>query len=108
VKIAPIQKGITNLYKLTSESAQEIKNLILFNSNEIKKVTATQLLKITKKMTNKEVIKALGNSKDIGSGLYIFRYEYENGKFLDLSFGHYDEIISEQSFLAIQNLLNGN
>ena len=31
VKIAPIQKGITNLYKLTSESAQEIKMLILFN-----------------------------------------------------------------------------
>lgn len=31
VKIAPIQKGTTNLYKLTLESAQEIKKLILFN-----------------------------------------------------------------------------
>ncbi|MDQ0913847.1 hypothetical protein [Paenibacillus sp. V4I5] len=28
VKIAPIQKGTTNIYKLTSESAQEIKKLI--------------------------------------------------------------------------------
>ncbi|WP_436235261.1 hypothetical protein [Paenibacillus sp. LjRoot153] len=90
----------------TVGNENNIEKLVL--SNEIKKVTATQLRKITKKMTNKEVVKALGNSKDIGSGLYILRYEYENGKFLDFRFGHYDEIISEQSYLDIQNMLNGN
>lgn len=82
--------------------------VILGLSKEIKKVTATQLRQITKNMTNKEVVNALGNSTDIGSGRYIFRYEYENGEFIDINFGHYDEIISEHSYLAIQNMLYGN
>lgn len=81
---------------------------ILGLTNEIRKVTSSQLSQITKDMTYKEIINALGNTKDIGSGRYIFRYEYENGEFLDFNFGGYDGIISEQSYLAIQNMLNGN
>ncbi|QYR23566.1 hypothetical protein KZ483_12085 [Paenibacillus sp. sptzw28] len=80
---------------------------ILGLTNEIRKVTATQLRQITKNMTYQEVIKELGNSKDIGSGRYIFRYEYENGKFFDLNFGGYDGKISEHSYEEIQNILNG-
>jgi hypothetical protein len=80
---------------------------ILGLTNEIRKVTETQLRQITKNMTYKEIVNTLGNSKDIGSGRYIFRYEYENGKFFDLNFGSYDQIINEQSYEEIQNFLNG-
>jgi hypothetical protein len=58
-------------------------------------------------MTYNEIVITLGNSKDLGSGRYIFRYEYENGKFFDLNFASLDQIITEQSYKEIQNFLNG-
>ncbi|RAP75110.1 hypothetical protein [Paenibacillus montanisoli] len=76
-------------------------------TNEIRKVTSSQLSQITKDMTYKEVIDEWGNSKDIGSGRYIFRYEIENGEYLELNFGHFDEVLSDESYQSIQNLLNG-
>jgi signal peptidase I len=76
--------------------------------NEIRKVTAKQLRQITKDMTYQEVVNLLGNTKDIGSGRYIISYEYENGKRFNFNFGGYNEIINDQSYLTIQNLLSGN
>jgi signal peptidase I len=76
--------------------------------NEIRKVTTKQLRQITKDMTYQEVVNLLGNTKDIGSGRYIISYEYENGKRFNFNFGGYNEIINDQSYLTIQNLLSGN
>ncbi|MDQ0062714.1 hypothetical protein [Paenibacillus harenae] len=78
---------------------------ILGLTNGNRKVTSSQLSQITKDMTYKEIIYALGDTKDIGSGLYIFRYEYENGEYLDFNFGGYG-IISEEDYQDIQNMLN--
>ncbi|CAM3384024.1 hypothetical protein PALU110988_19755 [Paenibacillus lupini] len=75
-------------------------------SHEFRKVTAAQLGQITKDMTYKEVINTLGQSKDIGSGRYIIKYELENGDFLDFNFGSYEEVLNDQSYAAIQKLLN--
>jgi signal peptidase I len=75
--------------------------------NEIKKVTAKQLRQIAKDMTYQEVANLLGNTKDIGSGRYILSYEYENGKLFNFNFGGYNEIIKDQDYLTIQNLLSG-
>jgi hypothetical protein len=74
-------------------------------SEDIKKVTATQLSQISEDMTYKEVVNTLGNTKDIGSGLYIFRYEYENGQFLDITFGNYNETIRKENYIAIQKII---
>ncbi|SEM50916.1 hypothetical protein [Paenibacillus sp. OV219] len=75
-------------------------------SEDIKKLTITQLSQISEDMTYKEVVSTLGNTKDIGSGLYIFRYEYEDGQFLDITFGNYDETIRKENYIAIQKMIS--
>lgn len=86
---------------------KENKIEIIGLANEIKKVNSSQLNQITKNMTYEEVIDTLGNTKDIGSGIWIFRYEFENGKFLDLNTEHGLEVkISEEDYQDIQNMLS--
>ena len=77
-------------------------------TNEIRTITSSQLRLLSKEMTYEEVIRTLGNTADIGSGIYIFRYAYENGDFLDVNVidHHMDARISEEFYQRIQNLLN--
>ncbi|WP_307201057.1 hypothetical protein [Paenibacillus harenae] len=87
---------------------KESKIEILGLTNEIRKVTSSQLQQITKNMTYIEVVELLGNTKDIASGIIIFRYQFENGEFLDLNAEHgsADAKISEEDYQEIQNLLS--
>ncbi|MBP1996057.1 hypothetical protein [Paenibacillus eucommiae] len=90
-----------------SNDAKKHNTEILGITNEIRKITSFQLTQITKDMTYKEIINALGNTKDIGSGISIFRYEYENGEFLDIKIIEHDldAKISEEVYQYIQNVL---
>ncbi|MDR6553162.1 hypothetical protein J2736_004369 [Paenibacillus qinlingensis] len=76
-------------------------------TTEIRKITLSQLKQITKDMSYKELIHKLGNTKDIGSGISIFRYKFANGKFLDINmFEHdLDAMINEDVYQHIQNVL---
>lgn len=86
---------------------KENNNEILGKTNEIRKITSSQLTQITKDMTYKEIINTLGNTKDIGSGISIFRYQYENGEFLDINIYEHDLDlkIREEVYQHIQNML---
>ncbi|GMK40418.1 hypothetical protein PCCS19_34740 [Paenibacillus sp. CCS19] len=86
---------------------KENKIEILGLTNGIRKVNSSQLNQITKNMTYEEVMDTLGNTKDIGSGIWIFRYEFENGKFFDLNTEHGPKVqISEEDYQDIQNMLS--
>ncbi|NEW04888.1 hypothetical protein GK047_02495 [Paenibacillus sp. SYP-B3998] len=87
-----------------SNDTIENNNEILGVTNEIRKITSSQLTHIKRDMTYKEIIKALGNTRDIGSGISIFRYEYENGEFLDIKVIDHDldAKISEEVYQYIQ------
>ncbi len=91
-----------------TQSHETNNNEILGLTNEIKKITSSQLAKITKDMTYKELINTLGNTKDIGSGIKIFRYEYENGQFLDINIYEHnlDVKIREDVYKHIQYFLH--
>ncbi|MCG7409409.1 hypothetical protein MH117_18530 [Paenibacillus sp. ACRRX] len=91
-----------------AQSRDENNNEILGLTNEIRKITSSHLAKITKDMTYREMINTLGNTKDIGSGIKIFRYEYENGQFLDINiFEHnHDVKIREDVYKHIQYFLH--
>ncbi|GAB6988070.1 hypothetical protein [Paenibacillus pini] len=91
-----------------SNAGKENNNKILGITNEIRKITSSQLTQLTKDMTYRKVINTLGNTKDIGSGISIFRYEYENGEFLDIKMfeQHLDARISEEVYQYIQTELN--
>lgn len=90
-----------------SNSAKENSNEISGLTNEIRNITSSQLTQITKDMTYKEIINTLGNTKDIGSGIYIFRYKYENGEFLDIKMIEHnlDARINEELYQYIQTVL---
>lgn len=90
-----------------SNSAKENSNEISGLTNEIRNITSSQLTQITKDMTYKEIINILGNTKDIGSGIYIFRYKYENGEFLDIKMIEHnlDARINEELYQYIQTVL---
>ncbi|MBD3919215.1 hypothetical protein H8B09_10665 [Paenibacillus sp. PR3] len=80
---------------------------ILGLTSEITQVTSSQLKQITNKMTYNDVINVLGNTKDIGSGIWILQYEYESGDSLQLNIiDGPDSIISEGDYQEIQDLLS--
>lgn len=80
---------------------------ILGLTNEITRVTSSQLRQITSKMTYNDVINVLGNTKDIGSGIWILQYEYETGDMLQLNIINGPEsIIDEGDYQEIQDMLS--
>lgn len=50
------------------------------------KVTSEQIRELTPYMTYNDVINALGETQDIGSGLYILVYEVDNKYFINIPF----------------------
>jgi len=49
------------------------------------KVTSEQIQKLTPEMTYKDIILRLGETKDIGSGIYILVYEVDENYLLKIS-----------------------
>lgn len=106
----PLMTTLLGCSNNSSQSNDANNNEILGLTNEIRKITSSQLTQITKDMTYREMINTLGNTKDIGSGINIFRYEYENGQFLDINIYEHnlDVRIREEVYKHIQNMLNNN
>jgi hypothetical protein len=106
----PLMSTLLGCSNNSSQSNDANNNEILGLTNEIRKITSSQLVQITKDMTYREMINTLGNTKDIGSGINIFRYEYENGQFLDINIYEHnlDVRIREEVYKHIQNMLNNN
>lgn len=92
----------------TSEDPKQLnlsETQILNAQTEITTVTKEQLKRITPKMTYEEVIKILGG-KDIGSGLYVFQYEYTDGQQFALNFGGSNGIINEEHYNKIRKMIS--
>ncbi|GGD62745.1 hypothetical protein [Paenibacillus nasutitermitis] len=104
----PLMTTLLGCFNNSSQSNDANNNEILGLTKEIRKITSSQLAQITKDMTYREMINTLGNTKDIGSGIKIFRYEYENGQFLDINIYEHnlDVRIREEVYKHIQNMLN--
>ena len=62
---------------------------------EIKLIKYSDVYKIEKDMTYKEVISLLGPCRDIGSGRFIYVYKLEDGKEIVLNFGGMEEVIGK-------------
>lgn len=63
---------------------------------EFRLIKYSDVYKIEKDMTYKEVISLLGRYyKDIGSGRYIYVYKLEDGKEITLNFGGMNEVIGK-------------
>ncbi|MDF2923516.1 MAG: hypothetical protein K0R57_2430 [Paenibacillaceae bacterium] len=62
--------------------------------------------KISENMTYGEVIERLGPGQDIGSGRYIYKYEFKEGLQLVLNFGSYEEKIRTEDYLRIKEILS--
>ena len=54
-------------------------------TDEITKVTSEQVLKLTPSMTYKDIVEILGNTIDIGSGIYILKYEVDGKYIIEIS-----------------------
>ena len=65
------------------------------DKEEIKFLKYSDVYKIKKEMTYKEVISLLGPCRDIGSGRYIYVYKLEDGKEIVLNFGGMEEVIGK-------------
>lgn len=53
-------------------------------------VTSEQVLKLTPAITPQDVIDLLGDTQDVGSGLFILRYRVDNDYILDIPFAGLD------------------
>ena len=55
-----------------------------------KKVTSAQIRELTPTMTRKEVLEFLGDTVDVGSGIYIYVYEVDQAYLLNIPFANDD------------------
>lgn len=76
-----------------SPLAEEILDL-LPDSNESQKaptqVTSAQIRELTPAMTREEVLSRLGDTQDVGSGIYVYVYEVDGAYLLRIPFAHDD------------------
>lgn len=56
------------------------------------KITSSQIKKIEAGMTYKKIIKTLGNTKDVGSGVHVLQYAVDGDKILYISFADENDI----------------
>ncbi len=56
-----------------------------YERDNIAQVTSEQLLKLTPSMTYKDIIEILGNTVDVGSGIYILKYEVDGKYIIEIS-----------------------
>ena len=73
----------------SSPLTEEILSLIPENKEPLDiptQVTSEQIKKLTPTMTRKDVLSLLGDTQDIGSGIYIYRYEVDQQYLLRIPF----------------------
>lgn len=95
----------TASYAFKIEVANADGNKVQIVATEVLVVTTDQLKRVSLQMTYEEVIGILGNSKDIGSGRYVKKYQHTDGTEFTLSFEQYKELIDGHDFEQIQNLI---
>lgn len=61
--------GISNNSQISKEDYSELR--LVSPSNEIKKISKENVMEIKQGMTYLEIIKTLGATKDVGSGLFV-------------------------------------
>ena len=77
----------------SSPLTEEILNLLPDNKGPIEtptQVTSEQIRELTPTMTREEVLSFLGNTQDIGSGIYVYVYEVDGGYLLRIPFASDD------------------
>ena len=72
--------------------------------NEADITQINELYKISENMTYGEVIALLGHEQDIGSGRYIYKYEFRDELELILNFASYEEKLRMEDYLHIKEL----
>lgn len=78
--------------ELTKETAKESSYYELLSpSNEVRNVSSKTVKEIKSNMTYEEIIKKLGMTKDIGSGLFLAQYVVDNKLNLIISFGNFND-----------------
>ena len=73
--------------------AEEILNLLPSNEEQVEvptQVTSEQIRELEPAMTREEVLSILGNTQDIGSGIYIYVYEVDGRYWLCIPFANDD------------------
>lgn len=89
-------KEAVEVFKTGGSNALTEKILKLKLKNEVKstdeptKVTSEQIRLLTPTMTRAEVLEVLGDTADIGSGIYIYVYEVDGQYTLTIPFTSYD------------------
>ena len=77
----------------SSPLTEEILSLIPENKEPLDiptQVTSEQIKKLTPTMTRKDVLSLLGDTQDIGSGIYIYLYEVDQQYLLRIPFASYE------------------
>ena len=77
----------------SSPLTEEILNLLPSNEEQVEvptQVTSEQIRELEPAMTREEVLSILGNTQDIGSGIYIYVYEVDGRYWLRIPFANDD------------------
>ncbi len=67
----------------------------LFAEGEPTKITKEQVMEIEKETTYREIVELLGPTVDIGSGLHVLHYKFENGDDFLLSVPKWDMSVNK-------------
>lgn len=67
--------------------------VLLDYNNPVNSVTKEKILQLDTGLTYEEILKKLGPTKDIGSGLHVAVYLVDEGGTFYLSFSDYDKIV---------------
>lgn len=70
------------------------------------KITSAQIKAIKAGTSFKDIIKLLGNTKDVGSGRHVLQYAVDGDKIFYLSFGDENEICSQSGDELLKTLVN--
>lgn len=70
------------------------------------KITSDQIRTIKSGLTYKEIIKILGDTKDIGSGVHVLQYAVDGQKVLYLSFAEENDICNQSGDELLKTLEN--
>jgi hypothetical protein len=80
--VSVLEAGETS--ELTEKILSSAKNNNSIVEIPIAKVTSKQIRELTPQMTYKDIIKALGETQDVGSGIYILVYEVDGSYLLNI------------------------
>lgn len=94
--------GIENIPKSGKELYDAIVNYhgLVSTGN----ITSEQIKSIKSELTYKEIIKFLGDTKDVGSGLHVLQYSVDGDKILYLSFADENDICTKSGEELLETL----